>query len=580
MATQMCCTIKMKVLTRNTKLKASTVFDKRMIGGARAILFGLRPVSSIATRGLCYPLTEDHAHSLTFLGRHTGRKQLERLLSAGAIEILFDKYINSGLLSSACPIKRVYVNQLAANSPIEDRWNIGLTQVDGVVSSCLFTVLDGHSGTACVHTLAWAILDYIAAAFLDTAKLHAAIDYWRTHAAEQPYHLARRLDLLSSTDHRHLGHAARSPSTHLCAHMRGCLKEYVTDLVDRTDRNMDPVHCFTEAFLRLDDDLCSTNRPIDFSVELGAHLPSSDSMYNRELMRVALSGAVGVAGRIFWDNDQKNGTLPTQLHIASVGDCGAVLLRQTNDMDSPNPELEAIACAPVHQGWCNEKELKRVEMEHPDNSLSELFREGGRLLGELAPSRAFGNVRYKWPANRLLELSSALNQSSAKRTSDIGRGLQPPKEMSILPNPYTSPPYLTAQPDVTSFEITPRDRYLVLATDGLWDMLSSGDASEVMEHELRKPTSPATRLIWNCLVSVPPEIAGAISQASWNKRAEQQDVDKLPLKENDRKAFDRALKLLSLPPGVARYYRDDITVMVIELFERPTSASVETPSHT
>lgn len=44
-------------------------------------------------------------------------------------------------------------------------------------------------------------------------------------------------------------------------------------------------------------------------------------------------------------------------------------------------------------------------------------------------------------------------------------------EQALAPN-YFTPPYLTAQPDVIHYRLTPRDRFLILATDGLWDLLS------------------------------------------------------------------------------------------------------------
>ncbi|THD18647.1 hypothetical protein D915_010671 [Fasciola hepatica] len=96
----------------------------------------------------------------------------------------------------------------------------------------------------CAHTLAWSLLDYVAASFLDTEKLVLALNHWRTHGLDQPYHLARRLDLLASTDHRRLGHAASAPAPQLSAHIRLCLQDYVKDLVERIDRN-------SEFFVRL-----------------------------------------------------------------------------------------------------------------------------------------------------------------------------------------------------------------------------------------------------------------------------------------------------------------------------------------
>ncbi|CAL8092542.1 unnamed protein product [Calicophoron daubneyi] len=545
-----------------------------MITGLVRRIFGsgARSLTSIHVYGSrCYcVIREDHAHGLKFLGKHTGRKQIEKLLSATAIEIDFSRYVASGLIGECCPLKRIYVNQLPANTPTRDRWNAGLTQVDGVVSSFLFTVLDGHIGTACVHALAWAILDYVGASFLDNDKLELVLNHYRTHELGQPYHLARRLDLLSSEGRRRLGHAAGPPPTQLSQYIKRCLHDYVKDLVSRPSRNLDPAYCLTESLLRLDDDLCSIGKDIDLRAGFYESPPDGfpddyEPTLSRDLIRVALSGAVGVTGRLYWRETESDPDQPIHLHVANVGDCGAVLLRLEDPLatDKNDMHLRAVCCTTPHQGAVNRSELERIQAEHPENPLSELFRDGGRLLGELLPSRAFGDVRYKWPAARLLEMSKALSELSSPQAPK----LSPKADSSPLPHPYTSPPYLTAKPEVTHFEITRADRFLVLATDGFWEMLSIEEVRKIMEDELRERTSPATRLLWNCLATVPPPIAKAIANdgiGNSGTRAESRTA-KHEQRESQQKSFGRAFKLLSLPPGLARYYRDDITVMVIEL---------------
>lgn len=46
-------------------------------------------------------------------------------------------------------------------------------QIDGDFSHFFFSVIDGHSGWSCSHALAWIVLDYMAAAFLDVDQLRA-----------------------------------------------------------------------------------------------------------------------------------------------------------------------------------------------------------------------------------------------------------------------------------------------------------------------------------------------------------------------------------------------------------------------
>lgn len=54
--------------------------------------------------------------------------------------------------------------------------------------------------------------------------------------------------------------------------------------------------------------------------------------------------------------------------------------------------------------------------------------------------------------------------------------------------------YVTAEPDVVRREITPADKYLVLATDGLWDVMSNEEVGEVLVG-MADPQEAAARLV-------------------------------------------------------------------------------------
>ncbi|VDQ16140.1 unnamed protein product [Trichobilharzia regenti] len=107
---------------------------------------------------------------------------------------------------------------------------------------------------------------------------------------------------------------------------------------------VNPTECFIDAFKRIDDDLCSVNFPnilFDGQTTTTTLLPfSSDESANnslntslaRDLMRVNLSGSVGIAGYLHWHDKLSN--RPTELYLANTGDCGAVLLREVQSSSS------------------------------------------------------------------------------------------------------------------------------------------------------------------------------------------------------------------------------------------------------
>lgn len=98
-------------------------------------------------------------------------------------------------------------------------------------------------------------------------------------------------------------------------------------------------------------------------------------------------------------------------------------------------------------------EVERLYSEHPRSEHDTVLRMD-RLLGQLMPLRAFGDFRFKWPRHVLEKWVSPIVGESA------------------LPPHYKTPPYLTASPEIVRYTLGPRDKFLVIASDGLWDLLS------------------------------------------------------------------------------------------------------------
>ena len=140
--------------------------------------------------------------------------------------------------------------------------------------------------------------------------------------------------------------------------------------------------------------------------------------------------------------------ITSTLHVACTGDSRAVLGQKRDG------KWEAIPLS-IDQTGSNEDEIARLYKEHPGE---EDIVKDGRVLG-MRVSRAFGDSRWKWP----LDVQENIKQSF------YGPSPLPPPKYNVR-----TPPYLTAEPVVTSTKIDPtKPSFLILATDGLWDMLSS-----------------------------------------------------------------------------------------------------------
>ena len=106
----------------------------------------------------------------------------------------------------------------------------------------------------------------------------------------------------------------------------------------------------------------------------------------------------------------------------------------------------------------NDSEVARLQAEHPNEP--NMIKKG-RLLG-LAVTRAFGDARWKWP------------RETQEKARDRFFGPE-------IREPLISPPYLTAEPVITTTVIEPdKGDFLIMASDGLWDKMTSKQAVELV----------------------------------------------------------------------------------------------------
>lgn len=283
---------------------------------------------------------------------------------------------------------------------------------------------------------------------------------------------------------------------------------------------MDVTRALENAFFQLDKDLSA----------------EALTQKNARTFAVAMSGAVACVAYM----ENRN------LYVANTGDSGAVL-------GSISSDGKWIARRLTNEhNTDNLSEINRILGEHPKQERDTVFRQE-RLLGQLLPTRAFGDFRYKWASEVIEDFVKPHNSFAA----------------STIPQFYFTPPYLTCQPEITYHRLNPSDKFLILATDGLWECLTPTQAVAIVGEHLanKKFLEPLKFAGQNLTLG---EIAYQLTQRRANQRNR-------PLDQNSATHLIRVAlggteygiehskisHLLSLPKDVARLYRDDITITVI-----------------
>lgn len=299
-------------------------------------------------------------------------------------------------------VKSYDSNQLASNRPCED------TRSE---ASCLHTsgllvgVFDGHAGHACAQVICKRLMRYIGSGLVPSDFLRQQLDNGvESHGFLQCHN--DKVDFVNEIRDTY----------------EESFRAYASELCEQSTNPFSMKQSLENAFLRLDEDISAE---------------ALNNVANNRTMSVAMSGAVACVAHIDGQH----------LHIANTGDCAAVL-----GTISDTGQWQTRKLTNEHNSD-NVAEVRRILGEHPSTERDSVIR-GERLLSQLAPLRALGDFRYKWPVDVLKTI------------------VEPLLAVKVMAPHYLTPPYLTACPEVTHHILTPRDRFLVLATDGLWDMLS------------------------------------------------------------------------------------------------------------
>jgi len=416
-------------------------------------------------------------------------------------------------LPPSCPVKAFDSNTLPSNNPIEDSHSEGLLPGAGtrVRDGLLFGIFDGHGGAACGQVVAKRLFHYIAAGLLSKERLEAHVK-----AVESDEKDACSLVTAFNENFELVRDLQELYEVSYMSYLRKLL-ESRTRQDQLTQQLVEDI--MVQAFNGLDNDMSRE------AVNPGD---------NMKTLTVAMSGCVAAVAHIEGPH----------LNVGSTGDCTAVIgsLSETNTWLAKKLTVE--------HNSDNQKEVKRILSEHPQQEHHTVIK-GDRLLSCLAPLRAFGDFKFKWDR-------------------DVIEGVMGPYlgEHACPPN-YKTPPYLTASPEVTYHRLSPRDKFLVIGSDGLWDMMTPMQVVRLVgEHMSGKVTlSPL-------VLSDPHRPLAEISDILRYRQAA------MRLKPQDSNAathlirsalggtaygvdHGRLSQMLSLPQDMVRMFRDDITITVV-----------------
>lgn len=283
----------------------------------------------------------------------------------------------------------------------------------------MFGVFDGHAGPSCAQIICKRLMRYIGASLVPPELLGKKLQEGAISNSFLQCH-NDKVDFVPEIN----------------AIYEKSFAQYAQRLCYEDPNNFQMSVALQNAFLQLDKDIATE--------ALEHQTPRT--------LSVAMSGAVACVVYI-------NGL---DMHIANTGDCAAVL-----GSINESGEWETKRLTNEHNSD-NLAEVRRITGDHPLGERDTVIR-GERLLGQLAPLRAFGDFRYKWPADVLQKYAV------------------PYYGEHVIPQNYFTPPYLTAEPEISYHLINPRDRFLIIATDGIWDFMTPTQAVKLVgEHMIGK----------------------------------------------------------------------------------------------
>lgn len=225
----------------------------------------------------------------------------------------------------------------------------------------------------------------------------------------------------------------------------------------------------------------------------------------------------------------------TKPQIASVGSCCLVGAISRNKLYVANLGDSRVVLGTVKEGKIVAERLSQehnagnveireeLKAQHPDDSHIVVLKHGvWRVKGIIQVSRSIGDVYLKKP-----------EYNKEHHFSRTGLPLSLKK------------PVLSAEPSLHEKKLVPEDRFLIFASDGLWEHMTDQEAVDMVEKGSRNG------------------IARRLVRAALQLAAKKREMSYSDLKK--------------IEPGVRRYFHDDISVVVVYLDHSLMNVTGSTP---
>lgn len=132
-----------------------------------------------------------------------------------------------------------------------------------------------------------------------------------------------------------------------------------------------------------------------------------------------------------------------------------------------------------------------------------------------------------------------------------------------LPEPIRRP-VLTAEPSVCSRVLQPNDKFLIFASDGLWEHMTNQEAAEIVHKNPRSVCFFYSSFFRFSLLYIKSSLLlFIVCCAFFDHQGIARRLLKAALSEAARKREMRYKDLQKVERGIRRFFHDDITVVVV-----------------